>query len=149
MSQSTDDLTRSELRAIRGHYRRRVYVAFLIPALIAVALGWLLFQDRTAESGEPSPATPRTTISGPITKQVISQNCVAALQEASTMLDRAAQALKDWRLHAKALTDYQEGKISLAEARRRWAKTTKVGLAGADRFDRQAEVYKKAATTCK
>jgi hypothetical protein len=24
-----------------------------------------------------------------------------------------------------------------------------VGLAGADRFDKQAEVYKKAATTCK
>jgi hypothetical protein len=149
MSRSTDDLTRSELRAIRGHYRRRVYLAFLIPALIAVALGWLLFQDRTAGSGEPPPATPRTTISGPITKEAISQNCVAALQEASTMLDRAAQALKDWRLHAKALTDYQEGKISLAEARRRWAKTTKVGLAGADRFDQQAEIYKKAATTCK
>ena len=79
----------------------------------------------------------------------MSKNCVAALQQASTMLDRAAQALKDWRLHAKALTDYQEGKISLAEARQRWAKTTKVGLAGADRFDKQAEVYKKAATTCK
>jgi hypothetical protein len=83
------------LRAIRGHYRRRVYVAFLIPALIAVAL-----------------------------------------REAGTMLNRAAQALKDWRLHAKALTDYREGKISLAEARRRWNKTTKVGLAGADRFDK-------------
>jgi hypothetical protein len=149
MSQSTDDLTRSELRAIRGHYRRRVYVAFLIPAVIAGALGWLLFQDRAAESREPSQATPRTTISGPITKEVVSQNCVAALQEASTMLDRAAQALKDWRLHAKALTDYQQGKISLADARQRWAKTTKVGLAGADRFDKQAEVYKKAATTCK
>ena len=149
MSQSTDDLTRSELRAIRGHYRRRVYVAFLIPAVIAGALGWLLFQDRAAESREPSQATPRTTISGPITKEVVSQNCVAALQEASTMLDRAAQALKDWRLHAKALTDYQQGKISLADARQRWAKTTKVGLAGADRFDKQAEAYKKAATTCK
>jgi hypothetical protein len=48
-----------------------------------------------------------------------------------------------------ALTDYQEGKMSLAEGRRRWAKTTKVGLAGADRFDKQAEVYKKAATTCR
>jgi hypothetical protein len=24
-----------------------------------------------------------------------------------------------------------------------------VGLAGADRFDKQAEAYKKAATTCK
>jgi hypothetical protein len=47
------------------------------------------------------------------------------------------------------LTDYREGKISLAEAQRRWDKTTKVGLAGADRFDKQAEVYKKAATTCK
>jgi hypothetical protein len=149
MSQSTDDLTRSELRAIRGHYRRRVYVAFLIPAIITVALGWLLFQDRAAESGEPSQATPRTTISGPITKEVVSKNCVAALKEASTMLDRAAQALKDWRLHAKALTEYQQGKISLAEARRRWDKTTKVGLAGADRFDKQADVYKKAATTCK
>jgi hypothetical protein len=149
MSRSTDDLTRSELRAIRGHYRRRVYLAFLIPAVIAVALGWLLFQDRRAESGEPSPATPRTTSSGPITKEVISQNCAAALKEASTMLDRAAQALKDWRLHAKALTDYREGRISLAEARRRWDKTTKVGLAGADRFDQQAEIYKKAATTCK
>jgi hypothetical protein len=101
MSQSTDDLTRSELRAIRGHYRRRVYVAFLIPAVTAAALGWLLFQDRAAESREPSLATPRTTISGPITKEVVSKNCVAALQEASTMLDRAAQALKDWRAHAR------------------------------------------------
>ena len=64
------------------------------------------------------------------------------------MLDRAAQALKDWRLR-QALTDYREGKISLAEAQQRWDKTTKVGLAGADRFDKQAEVYKKAATTCK
>jgi hypothetical protein len=149
MPQSTDDLTRSELRAIRGHYRRRVWLAFLVPALIAAALGWLWFQDRAAESGEPSQAAPRTTISGPITNQVVSRNCVAALQEASTMLDRAAQALKDWRLHAKALTDYQDGKITLAEARRRWDKTTKVGLAGADRFDKQADVYKKAATTCK
>ena len=94
-------------------------------------------------------ATPPTTISGPITKEVVSKNCVAALQEASTMLDRAAQALKDWRAYAKALTDYRQGKISLAEARRRWAKSTRVGLAGADRFDKQAEVYKKAATTCK
>jgi hypothetical protein len=149
MSNSPDDLTRSELRAIRGHYRRRVYVAFLIPALVAAALGWLLFQDRAAESREPSQATPRTTSSGPITKEVVSKNCVAALQEASTMLDRAAQALKDWRLHAKALTDYRQGKISLAGARRRWDKTTKVGLAGADRFDKQADIYKKAATTCK
>jgi hypothetical protein len=33
MSQSTDELTRSELRAIPGHYRRRVWLAFLIPAL--------------------------------------------------------------------------------------------------------------------
>jgi len=148
MSQSTDDLTRSELRAIRGHYRRRVWLAFLIPALIAAALGWLLFQDQDAQSGEPSQATPRT-VSGPITKEVVSDNCVAALQEASTMLDQAAQALKDWRLHAKALDDYREGKIGLAEARRRWDKTTKVGLAGADRFDKQAEIYKKAATTCK
>ena len=46
MSQSTDDLTRSELRAIRGHYRRRVWLAFLVPALVAAALGWLLFQAR-------------------------------------------------------------------------------------------------------
>ena len=149
MPQSTDDLTRSELRAIRGNYRRRVWWAFLIPAVIAAVLGWLLFQDRDATSRAPSQAAPRTTVSGPITKEVVSKNCVAALQEASKMLDRAAQALKDWRLHAKAMTDYQAGKISLAEARRRWAKTTKVGLAGADRFDEQAEVYRKAATTCK
>jgi hypothetical protein len=149
MSQSTDDLTRSELRAIRGHYRRRVWLAFLVPALIAVALGWLLFQDQDANSGESSQATPRTTVSGPITREVVSKNCVAAVQEASIMLDRAAQALKDWRLHAKALDDYREGKLSLAEARRRWHQTTKVGLAGADRFDKQAEVSKKAATTCK
>jgi hypothetical protein len=149
MSQSTDDLTRSELRAIRGHYRQRVWWAFLIPALVAAALGWLLFQDRAAESGEPSQATPRTTIGGPITNEVVSKNCVAALQEASTMLDRAAQALKDWRLHAKALTDYREGRISLAEARRRWDQTTQVGLAGADRFDKQADIYKQAATTCR
>jgi hypothetical protein len=65
------------------------------------------------------------------------------------MLDRAARALKDWRLHAKAPTDHQQGKISLAEARQRWDQTTKVGLAGADRFDREAEIYKKAATTCR
>ena len=65
------------------------------------------------------------------------------------MLDPAAQALKDWRAYAKALTDYRQGKISLAEARRRWDKSTRVGLAGADRFDKQAEVYKRAATTCK
>jgi hypothetical protein len=149
MSQSTDDLTRSELRAIRGHYRRRVWLAFLVPALIAVALGWLLFQDQYANTGESSQATPRTTVSGPITREVVSKNCVAAVQEASIMLDRAAQALKDWRLHAKALDDYREGKLSLAEARRRWDQTTKVGLAGADRFDKQAEVSKKAATTCK
>jgi hypothetical protein len=148
MSQATDELTRSELRAIRGHYRRRVWWAFLVPALVAAALGWLLFQDRTAESREPSPTAPRTTVSGPVTNQAVSQNCEVALKEASRMLDRAAQALKDWRLHAKALTDYREGKISLAEARRRWDVTTKVGLAGADRFDKQAEVYKKAATTC-
>ena len=108
MSQSTDDLTRSELRAIRGHYRRRVWLAFLVPALIAVALGWLLFQDQDANSGESSQATPRTTVSGPITREVVSRNCVAAVQEASIMLDRAAQALKDWRLHAKALDDYRE-----------------------------------------
>jgi hypothetical protein len=149
MSQSTDDLTRSELRAIRGHYRRRVWLAFLVPALIAVALGWLLFQDQDANSGESSQATPRTTVSGPITREVVSKNCVAAVQEASIMLDRAAQALKDWRLHAKALDDYRKGKLSLAEARRRWDQTTKVGLAGADRFDKQGEVSKKAATTCK
>ena len=149
MSQSTDDLTRSELRAIRGHYQRRVWWAFLIPALIAAALGWLLWQESTAESRQPSQVAPRTTVSGPITKEVVSRNCVAALQQAGKMLDRAAQALKAWRLHAKALTDYQNGKISLAEARRRWAVTTKVGLAGADRFDKQAEVYKKAATTCR
>jgi len=72
-------------------------------------------------------ATPPTTISGPITKEVVSKNCVAALQEASTMLDRAAQALKDWRAYAKALTGYRQGKISLAEARRRWAKSTRWG----------------------
>jgi hypothetical protein len=148
MSQATDELTRSELRAIRGHYRRRVWLAFLVPALVAAALGWLLFQDRATQSGEPSQVAPRTTVSGPVTNQIVAENCAVALKEASTMLDRAAQALKDWRLHAKALTDYREGKISLAEARRRWDKTTKVGLAGADRFDKQAEVYKKAATTC-
>jgi hypothetical protein len=75
MSQSTDDLTRSELRAIRGHYQRRVWLAFLIPALVAVALGWLLFQDEDANSGEPSQAAPRTTVSGPITNEVVSKNC--------------------------------------------------------------------------
>jgi hypothetical protein len=88
MSQSTDELTRSELRAIRGHYRRRA----------SGALGWLLFQDQDTNSGAPSQAAPRTTVSGPITREVVSENCVAALQEASTMLERAAQALKDWRL---------------------------------------------------
>jgi hypothetical protein len=58
---------------------------------------------------------------------MVSKICVAALKEASTMLDRAAQALKDWRLHAKALTDYQEGKMSLAEARRRWPRRPRCG----------------------
>jgi hypothetical protein len=127
MSQSTDDLTRSELRAIRGHYRRRVWLAFLVPALIAVALGWLLFQDQDANSGESSQATPRTTVSGPITREVVSKNCVAAVQEASIMLDRAAQALKDWRLHAKALDDYREGKLSLVASQVRWKSRADVG----------------------
>jgi hypothetical protein len=86
MSQSTDELTRSELRAIRGHYRRRVRLTFLIPALIAVALGWLLFQDQDAQPGAPSQAAPRTIVSGPITREVVSENCVAAFQVASTML---------------------------------------------------------------
>ena len=149
MSQPTDDLTRSELRAIRSLYRRRVYVAFLIPAVIAVVLGWLLLHDRTGSPrAQPSQAAP-TTVSGPTSSEGVPKNCAAALEEASTMLERAAQALKDWRLHAQALTDYENGKISLAEARRRWAVTTKVGLAGADRFDKQAEVYKKAAATCR
>jgi hypothetical protein len=91
---------------------------------------------------------PRTTISGPITKEVVSKNCVAALNEASTLLDRAAQALKDWRLHAKALTTSKARSAwprpdAAGKRRPRW------GLAGADRFDKQADVYKKAATTCK
>ena len=94
MSQATDELTRSELRAIRGHYRRRVWLAFLVPALVAAALGWLLFQDRAAQSGEPSQVAPRTTVSGPVTNQVVSESSVVALKEASTMLDRAAQAFK-------------------------------------------------------
>jgi hypothetical protein len=150
MSDSQGDLTRSELRAIRGHYRRRVYLAFLVPTVIAAVLAWLLWENQTTRSRDQgSQASPRTTVAGPITREVVSKNCVAALKEASTMLDRAAQALKDWRLHAKALTDYQNGKLSLAEARRRWAKTTAVGLAGADRFDRQAAVYQKASTTCR
>jgi hypothetical protein len=51
--------------------------------------------------GEPSQAAAWTTVGGPITNEVVSKNCVAALQEASTMLDRAAQALLGWRLHAK------------------------------------------------
>jgi hypothetical protein len=58
------------------------------------------------------------------------------------MLDRPAQALKDWRLHAEALDDHREARISLAETQCRWDATTKVGLAGADRFDKQAEVYR-------
>ena len=61
------------------------------------------------------------------------------------MLDRAAQALKDWRAHAKALTDYREGKISLTRGSTPLGLDHQVGLAGADRFGKQAEVYKKAA----
>jgi len=61
-SQSTDDLTRSGAAgAIRGHYSRRVYIAFLIPALIAVALGWLLSQDQDTNSGiHSSPGSGRS-----------------------------------------------------------------------------------------
>jgi hypothetical protein len=109
-----------------------------------------LARPRTGKSrpGLTSTHSPAADHGKRLGRQVVSETCVAALQEASTMLDRAAQALRDWRLHAKALTDYGEGKISLAEARRRWDETTKVGWAGADCFDKQAEAYKKAATRC-
>jgi hypothetical protein len=103
---------------------------------------------RAAEAGCPAPQQDDTK-PAKTTSEVIPQACVAALKEASTMLARAAQALTNWRAHAKALTDYREGTISLAEARRRWDKTTKMGLTEADRFDRQAETYNKAAATCK
>jgi hypothetical protein len=43
------------------------------------------------------------------------------------MLDRAAQALKDWRLHAKALDDYREGKLSLVASQVRWKSRADVG----------------------
>jgi hypothetical protein len=148
---TTDDLTRSELRAIRSHYRKRVYLAFLVPAVIAAVLGWLLLQDRSSQArprppqGAPSTA-PVTT--QPI-KEVASSECLAAVKQASKTVDQAAKALKDWRAHAKAMTDYRAGKISVAEARRRWAETTKVGLAGADRFDRQARSYTQTATGCR
>jgi hypothetical protein len=117
--------------------------------LIAAALGWLLFQNRDAQSREPSQAAPRTTVSGPITKEVVSRTVWPPSKRQARCWTGPPRRSKDWRAHAKAVTDYREGRISLAEARRRWDKTTKVGLAGADRFDKQAEVYKKAATTCK
>jgi hypothetical protein len=109
-----------------------------------------LARPRTGKSqpGLTSTHAPTADHGKRLGRQGVSENCVAALKEASIMLDRAAQALKDWQLHAKALDDSREGKISLAEARRRWDETTKVGLAGADRFDKQAEVYKNAATRC-
>jgi hypothetical protein len=136
MSQSTDDLTRSELR----------------PSVATTGGSTSHFSSRHSSrsrwAGCCSRTVPRTTISGPITKEVVSKNCVAALNEASTLLDRAAQALKDWRLHAKALTTSKARSAwprpdAAGKRRPRW------GLAGADRFDKQADVYKKAATTCK
>ena len=92
MSQSPDDLTRSELRAIRGHYQRRVWLAFLIPALIAAALGWLLFQDQDAQSGEPSQATTweRSPWRMPSTKAHHSASCSAAGVGGSTGLGVAS-----------------------------------------------------------
>ena len=47
MSQSTDELTRSALRAIRGHYRRRVWLAFLIPALLLSRLAGCCSRTKT------------------------------------------------------------------------------------------------------
>jgi hypothetical protein len=148
---ATNDLTRSELRAIRSHYRRRVYLAFLVPAVIAAALGWVLLQGRSSQARpRPAQAAPTTA---PVTtqpiKEVASRACLAAVKQASKTVDQAAKALKDWRAHANAMTDYRAGNISLTEARRRWAETTKVGLAGADRFDRQARSYAKTATGCR
>jgi hypothetical protein len=148
MSQSTDDLTRSELRAIRGHYQRRVWLSFLIPALIAVAGGGCCSKTKTSTPVRRPRQRPRTTVSGPITREVVQELC-GRPPGGQHHAGPGTQALKDWRLHAKALDDYREGKISLAKARRRWDETTKVGLAGADCFDKQAEIYKKAATTCK
>jgi hypothetical protein len=149
MSQSTDELTRSELRAIRGYYRRRVWLAFLIPALIAVALGWLLFQDQDAQPGAPSQAAP------PDHRQW-SDHQGGRLRELCGRPPGSKHDVGSGRPGAQGLAaacqgldEYREGKIGLAEARRRWDQTTKVGLAGADRFDKQAEIYKKAATTCK
>ena len=109
-----------------------------------------LARPRTGKSRPGLTSTHAPTADGGkrLGRQVVSENYVAALREPS-MLDRAAQALKDWRLHAEALDDYREGKISLAEARRRWMRRPKVGLAGADRFHKQAEVYENAATSCK
>jgi hypothetical protein len=133
MSQFTDDLIRSELRALRGHYRRRVYVAFLIPALIAAALGWLLFLDRAAESREPSQATPQTTISGPIIKEVASKKLCSRPQGSKYHAGPGRPGPQALASPSKALTHYREGKISLAEARQRWDKTTKVGLAAPTR----------------
>ena len=63
------------------------------------------------------------------------------------MLDRAAQALKDWRLLPRPWTTTGRARSAWPRPRRRWDETTKVGLAGADRFDKQAETYRKA-TTC-
>jgi hypothetical protein len=66
------------------------------------------------------------------------------------MLDRPAQAVKDLRAHAKG-----PDRLPRRQDQRDWrpdAAGTRPpgwGLAGADRFDKQAEVYKKAATTCK
>jgi hypothetical protein len=52
-------------------------------------------------------------------------------------------------LAARAPRRLPGGQDHLVEARRRRDATTTVGLAGADRFDKQAEAYKKATTSCK
>jgi hypothetical protein len=65
------------------------------------------------------------------------------------MLDRAAQALKDWRLHAKTLTEPPGGQDQPGRGSPPLGPEDQVGLAGADRFDKQAEIHKNAATTCK
>ena len=67
---------------------------------------------REAEARCPAPQQDDTK-PAKTTSEVIPQACVVALKEASTMLARAAQALKNWRAHAKALTDYEKARSAL------------------------------------
>jgi hypothetical protein len=126
MSQSTDELTRSELRAIRGHYRRRVWLAFLIRHLLLSRLAGCCSRTRR-------PARCAVPGSAPDHRQWPDHQG-GRLRELCGRPPGSKHDVGSGRPGAQGLAAACQGprrlpggQIGLAEARRRWDQTTKVG----------------------